>query len=220
VRMPIATWNPARGVWETLEMSVLCGHAVPYSVTLPTSGSMRNGCLYPPQMPGLRIAGTGSSSSAGLFKTPTVQIAVNGGSQHPDKRRAGGHGPTLADQVEKELLPTPGAADWKGSSQTQGRTRKTPAGEWARKLGDMDLPEAIALLPTPNTMDSLPARDADTVKARNRGNGDNGGSPRNLRETIANELTGDATPRRSRGGKLSSDGQFPGQLSLLDVTEA
>jgi hypothetical protein len=41
-----------------------------------------------------------------LLKTPTTQLAVNGGSQHPDKRRAGGHGPTLADEVE-HLLPTP-----------------------------------------------------------------------------------------------------------------
>ncbi|MFG2986185.1 DNA (cytosine-5-)-methyltransferase [Streptomyces sp. NPDC048258] len=29
---------------------------------------------------------------------------MNGGSQHPDKRREGGHGPTLADEVE-HLLP-------------------------------------------------------------------------------------------------------------------
>ena len=41
-----------------------------------------------------------------LFKTPTSQLAVNGGSQHPDKRKQGGHGPTLADEVE-HLLPTP-----------------------------------------------------------------------------------------------------------------
>jgi len=44
-----------------------------------------------------------------LLKTPTAQLAVNGGSQHPDKRTAGGHGPTLADQVEFTLLPTPSA---------------------------------------------------------------------------------------------------------------
>ncbi len=39
-----------------------------------------------------------------LFVTPTAQLGSNGGSQHPDKRKAGGHGPTLADQVEW-LLP-------------------------------------------------------------------------------------------------------------------
>ena len=40
-----------------------------------------------------------------LLKTPTAQLAINGGSQHPDKRKAGGHGPTLADEIE-HLLPT------------------------------------------------------------------------------------------------------------------
>lgn len=45
-----------------------------------------------------------------VLKTPTSQLAVNGGSQHPDKWRAGGHGPTLADEVE-HLLPTPTAQD-------------------------------------------------------------------------------------------------------------
>lgn len=38
-----------------------------------------------------------------LFKTPTANLGTNGGSQHPDKRRAGGHGPTLADEVEWDL---------------------------------------------------------------------------------------------------------------------
>lgn len=41
-----------------------------------------------------------------LLVTPLANLGSNGGSQHPDKRRAGGHGPTLADQVE-HLLPTP-----------------------------------------------------------------------------------------------------------------
>lgn len=43
-------------------------------------------------------------SAAPLLKTPTSQLAINGGSQHPDKRREGGHGPTLADEVE-HLVP-------------------------------------------------------------------------------------------------------------------
>ena len=44
-------------------------------------------------------------SAVQLFRTPTAQLADNGGSQHPDKRKSGGHGPTLADEVE-HLLPT------------------------------------------------------------------------------------------------------------------
>lgn len=54
--------------------------------------------------------GTPLTVAVQLLKTPTAQLAVNGGSQHPEKRKAGGHGPTLADQVEHQLLPTPSAA--------------------------------------------------------------------------------------------------------------
>ena len=48
-----------------------------------------------------------------LFKTPTANLGKNGSSQHPDKRKAGGHGPTLDDEVS-HLLSAPVAAvqDW------------------------------------------------------------------------------------------------------------
>ena len=59
-----------------------------------------------------------------LLKTPTSNLGTNGGSQHPDKRKGGGHGPTLADEIE-HLLPTPRAT--RGGSAT----------------------ESVALLPTP-----------------------------------------------------------------------
>lgn len=84
-----------------------------------------------------------------LLRTPTAQLAANGGSQHPAKRRAGGHGPTLADEIEH-------------------------------------------LLPAPNTLDSLPARSPGQVRVRKV---PIGGPPRNLRETVVNELPrGDLTP--------------------------
>jgi DNA (cytosine-5)-methyltransferase 1 len=35
-----------------------------------------------------------------LLKTPTTNLGSNGGSQAPSKRREGGHGPTLADEIE------------------------------------------------------------------------------------------------------------------------
>jgi hypothetical protein len=76
-----------------------------------------------------------------LLKTPTAQLAVNGGSQHPDKRKAGGHGPTLADEVE-HLLPTP-LASAKGPSQ-----REIAEGNPYHRLET-----AIALLPTPRATD-------------------------------------------------------------------
>lgn len=139
--VPLATWNPARGVWETPQVSLLCGHSVPYSDPWPTSGTTRNGSCFAPPMSEPRTGASGPSSRPGppetLLKTPTSNIGRNGGSQHPAKRKSGGHGPNLADEVEW-LLPTPKASDGiKGSpNQRHGN-------------GDMTLPSAAAsLLPT------------------------------------------------------------------------
>lgn len=43
-----------------------------------------------------------------LLKTPTSNLGKNGGSQHPEKRKAGGHGPTLADEIEHTLPQSTG----------------------------------------------------------------------------------------------------------------
>jgi hypothetical protein len=116
-------------------MDLLSVHSEPFSATWPTSGMTRDGVAYELPTPVLPTVDSVSSSlptpraSRGasgaetmyalgaersdenrpqgqvLLKTPTAQIAVNGGSQHPDKRREGGHGPTLADEVE-HLLPS------------------------------------------------------------------------------------------------------------------
>lgn len=113
------------GAWLGPEVSLF--GAVPFAGRVPASGSMAGGRIY--------AAAEGTTAmAAGLLKTPTAQLAVNGGSQHPDKRRAGGHGPTLADQVEHELLPTPTAADGDRASGTYERGNPTLLG---------------ALLPTP-----------------------------------------------------------------------
>jgi hypothetical protein len=69
-----------------------------------------------------------------LLKTPTAQLAVNGGSQHPDKRAGGGHGPTLADEVE-HLLPTPRATDGTNGGPNQRGSS-----------GDLMLPSAVQWL--------------------------------------------------------------------------
>jgi hypothetical protein len=155
----------------------------------PRSGIWARGLCFARATWVPRTAGTGSSSS--LLLTPTAQLAVNGGSQAMAKRREGGHGPTLADQVEwdippwshlptptsnvsgrtaeqhmamrramdrntpsqleaaAQLLPTPGASDGKGNSASQSRERFGRP----RPAGDVDLPEAVALLPTPRTTD-------------------------------------------------------------------
>ncbi|MCC9707112.1 hypothetical protein E4N62_18650 [Streptomyces sp. MNU76] len=93
----------------------------------PTSAHLTaaNGSFSPPGPPGERP----------LLKTPTSNLGSNGGSQHPDKRKQGGHGPNLADEVEHLLLPTPKASDGiKGSpNQRHGN-------------GDLTLPSAAASL--------------------------------------------------------------------------
>jgi DNA (cytosine-5)-methyltransferase 1 len=83
-----------------------------------------------------------------LLKAPTAQLATNGGSQHPDKRKAGGHGPTLADEVEW-LLPTPLSRDARsGAVPAEVIGRVYPSGR-VRTLGSLALPDVVALLPTP-----------------------------------------------------------------------
>ena len=60
------------------------------------------------------IAGCGEDAgraSMTLLPTPGANLADNGGPQHPDKRRAGGHAVSLDDAVHA-LLPTPAVAQY------------------------------------------------------------------------------------------------------------
>lgn len=105
------------------------------SEALPNSGTWGpGGCsALPTSEP--RTGGSGASSSLSglrLLKTPTTNLASNGGSQHPDKRKAGGHGPTLADEVEW-LLPTPTARSY-GTNRGGAAGRTGPVRE---SLGTM-----------------------------------------------------------------------------------
>jgi hypothetical protein len=158
-----------------------------------------------------------------LLKTPTAQLAQNGGSQHPDKRRQGGHGPTLADEIE-HLLPTPQASDTTKHNGQPPEKRKaaghtvrladaamhllpTPtANDWKgagpldrRPAGDDDLSTRVErLLPTPTVAD------ADGTRAAR------GGARSNelLLTGIAREVsTGASTNQPSDSGKPSSDAQ-------------
>jgi len=110
-----------------------------------------------------------------LLKTPTSNLGSNGGSQHPDKRRGGGHGPNLQDEVE-HLLPMPDAqvqdpsavpataATARTASEQPSLLFPTPKASDGTKggphqrgsKGDLTLPSAAAqlLLPTPRASDS------------------------------------------------------------------
>ena len=140
---PLATWNPERDCWET-GVEDIFGHSDVYSETWPTSGMTRNGVAYalPTWAPPTTASACSSSPPAATFKTPTSQLAVNGGSQHPEKRKAGGHGPTLADEVE-HLLPTPVAQP--SGNTPEEHLRKKPG---RTRVTDLAILTENGLLPT------------------------------------------------------------------------
>ncbi|MBD0688307.1 hypothetical protein [Streptomyces sp. CBMA123] len=154
----MATWNAAGAIWETAEVSLLCGHSARFSEPWPTSGWMRDGRCFAPPTSVRPTSGSDFSSPRGLptpkardakgpdpkredlghavtlLKTPTSNLGAIGGSQHPDRRREGGHGPNLSDEVE-HLLPTPKASDGThGGPNSRG------------SKGDLTLPSATAKL--------------------------------------------------------------------------
>lgn len=142
-RTPFAYYDPDSSSWKTSGVTSLWD-SDESSVTWPNSGTTHAGFAFQLPTPARPIDVSESSSlptpraSRGasgtetmyklgavrsnegrtqgevLLKTPTAQLSVNGGSQHPNKRKAGGHGPTLADEVE-HLLPTPTAMDSRAS---------------------------------------------------------------------------------------------------------
>ena len=149
---PIATWNRARGAWETPVLNLLCGHLEPFSRTWPKSGSMRNGSVFPRPVPGPAISAGASSSSPGLLPTPAAGNFNDGESLESWEARrqrnlakginGNGQGTPLAIAAQ-QLLPTPRA-----SANENRQTRRTPSQE----AGDHGLclaAEVLELLPTP-----------------------------------------------------------------------
>ena len=124
MHQPIATWNPARGVWETSETNLFCEHSELYSATWPASGSMRNGSAYRRPPSARRTSGGASSSSPGL-PTPRARNWKTGGKDGLDEAL--------------RLLPTPTTSEGTGP------------GHAAR--GGMNLRTTISLLPTPRATD-------------------------------------------------------------------
>lgn len=127
----------------------------------------------------------GASETAGLtlLPTPDAYAGSRGGSQHPDKRRDGGHTVSLSDVAEFTLLPTTTAMDANASGES------IPAN---KTLTDAIVRTGeVALLPTPNTMEHLPVREGE-ARERAFKRGDMNGSMRsqagNLRERVVEEL--------------------------------
>lgn len=186
-----AHFDPNTSSWRTSQQSLPLGNSSESRPAWPRSGIASRGVASPLPQWVPRTSGIGSSSSL-LLKTPTAQLAVNGGSQHPTKRKAGGHGPTLADEVE-HLLPTPTATPY-GNNQSP-----SPGASVRPSLNSL----ASTLLPTPKVADSRGTRNATAKR--------NSIKPTtNLGWTLTDVFwTGPGTSQPSVDGKPSSDDPHP-----------
>lgn len=136
--------------------------------------------------------------------------------------RAKGAPRNLNEVAKHELLPTPGA--WLGrrpenSISDPERAASRQHTEGRRGDRSFELPDALALLPTPA------ARDGKGPMSRTSARSDNG-RPRTLAEaglpSISELLpegspTGVYTPRRSPGGRQSPESPHPDQLTIEDA---
>ncbi|MFC7305098.1 hypothetical protein ACFQVC_12805 [Streptomyces monticola] len=91
------------------------------------------------------------------METQTADLGRGGSSQNPDKRKTGGHGPALADEIE-HLLPTPRASDGsKGSPNQRYRNGSLTLASTAAQLAASQAStqaSALTLLPTPTSADA------------------------------------------------------------------
>ena len=77
-------------------MDLISGRQAVWSAIWPASGMTRSGVLsaLPTLVP------LTAESDCSLLATPQANLGACGGSQAPEKRRAGGHSVSLADQIE------------------------------------------------------------------------------------------------------------------------
>jgi hypothetical protein len=177
----IATWNPARGAWEKDEPNLLCEHLELFSETWPSSGMTRGGQAYELPTPVHLIIDLGSSSSHipedSMLRTPSVTDST-GGAISENQARERGRMVKTADQVA----------------------------QLAFENGLKVSPSITAqLLPTPNTMDMLPARTPEKIaESKERtpqvDDAKNTGHNQDRRSTLASEVW--ETERTTAWGKF------------------
>ena len=169
-------WNSARGVWEKPETAnLLCEHSELYSETWQNSGMMRDGMVFELQMPAHPIK---DSESLSLEKTrlptpvttdwdfPASDYGVRGFRQLRD---IGNILNGFYDVPEDSLLRTPAASEAERGHQPEEKSRA--------RGGQVTLSGQLNYLPTPNTMDDLPARDESKIDRSK-------GGFSNVRETV------------------------------------
>ena len=174
---PVAVWNSARGVWEKPETANLfCEHLELYSETWQTSGTMRDGMVFELPMP---VHHTSDSESLSSLSVPTPTATDGSWNRDKVQRKVtqnsphrGVDLPLWAKRVvggEYELLRTPAASEAERGHQPEDKARA--------RGGQVTLSGQINYLPTPNTMDDLPARDESKIDRSK-------GGFSNVRETV------------------------------------
>jgi hypothetical protein len=236
-RESLASWDSGTGQWLDANGTSgdLFGQSEPFSGRWPPSGMTRSGRLFQRPKPAPPTAGNGSSSVPGLptpnasdwkgsgetqgrqrdgrprgrgdadlpeavvtlLRTPDSYQGSRGGSQHPARRKAGGHQPSLEDQVTHLMAAPARIAEMRR------------AGHGVSNLHE----EVLTLLPTVAAHDSGNTPENHLRKKPGRS------QVTSLQVIVEHGLitTGGRTVPRSGGGKPSSGGQLPGQLSLDEL---
>ena len=208
-QQPTLSWNTARGAWERAgTVNLLCEHSELFSETWQTSGTMRNGKVYELQT---QVPRTDVSESS-LLRSPTASQG-EGGALGEKVARERGNTVGIRDQAmdiakangEKVTrLPTPVVADaytggLKSSQQKDG------------SMHSIALPHAIAMLPTPNTMEHREIKTPEHIAELKKRSP---GGYRNLREEVIHNLP---TPTTQDGKNNAGPSQFNRNTKPLNV---
>lgn len=150
-----------------------------------------------------------------LLPTPVAQPSGNTPENHLRKKPGRKVVTDLSILVENNLLETGGKL-----MPTPTTSEATGAGNGPNKTGGENLRTAVTLLPTPNTMDMLPAREGEAMERQlRRGQGENASrrtTMGKLREDILQTVnpdvfkpTGESTPRLFVDGKPCEEPPLP-----------
>jgi DNA (cytosine-5)-methyltransferase 1 len=174
---------------------------------------------------------SGTTLTDALLPTVTASLVASGGSSSPNWKRNRGSQVTLKDEIEKgddvknlTLLPTPSVAHLRNHDEDidgylerrqdfiDGKTLGMPGASLGVAVRMQA--EGIDLLPTPQTMDTLPARSgqARERQLRRGGEGSRRAASGNLREDIIELLPTtsardfkDGQADHERNGKVQTD---------------
>ncbi len=114
----LAKYDPRTSSWRTSQVSLAAGGYLEFSETLPKSGTMRSGCIYPRQTSERTTNGNGS----GYWPTPR---SGERGIRRTKRLMETGHRGRLEDAVALvEMWPTPRANETGGYQRDRGQKGK------------------------------------------------------------------------------------------------